>query len=60
MAQYDWFRPIEAMFYDALDFHDLSDWFIEPMPYNVSTHRKVLQEGKRQGWPFRTHNSRGK
>ncbi len=60
MAQYSWFRPIEEMFYDALYYYDLPGWIIRPMPNNMDTHRAALDQGKQHGWPFRTHNGRGK
>ncbi|CAF1189025.1 unnamed protein product [Rotaria sp. Silwood1] len=59
MAQDYWFIPLETMFYEALDYYDLSGWSIEPMPNNIDTSREALMQGQRK-WPFRTHNARAK
>jgi hypothetical protein len=57
MAQSKWFRSIESMFYDALYYHDLSGWYIEPMPSSVSSYRRDLSESARHGYHYRTHNA---
>ncbi len=63
MSRYDWLVPIDAIFYEALGYHDLSGWFIEPIPNNVDTHLSSLIEGKgkrkEKRWPFRTHKGKG-
>jgi len=59
MARYDWFTPIEPIFYEALQYHDLPEWFIEPMPNKVDTRLVALRQEAKKGWLFRTHNGRG-
>ena len=60
MEQNKWFAPIESMFYEALEYHDIPGWTIQPMPNSVDTRRDALIEGQKRNWPFRTHNARAK
>jgi hypothetical protein len=60
MAQNNWLALIESMFYEALEYHDIPGWIIEPIPNNVDTRKQALIQGQKRNWPFRTHNARAK